>query len=374
MTLLEPDRDQIEIFADAMFRHAGADGSVSLRSFTHENKPFGKPEAIGLNNGLMPLFDAAEDRARRAAQARERVVFCPPVAAFSNPHHATEKDILEGPALSVELDTGAQGALVALEGVLGPATAVIRSGGRWTDPQGQQHDKLHAHWRLAVPARGVEQLAKLKQARSLAAGLVGGDPSNKTIVHPLRWPGSWHRKGEPRLCEIAALQPDAEIDLDTALTALQAAAVPTKPKPATPDGFDAGDDREDWGTHFRSILAGENFHDLLIKLAAKMITAGTSDAAAVNMLRGLFACAPGPRNERWQSRYDDIPRAVSTARAKYQKPDRPIIFARRSRRGTEWDDFQEIKFVVEDFVAEGLTLFAGKPEDREVVATAARGA
>jgi hypothetical protein len=70
MTLLEPDRDQIEIFADAMFRHASSDGFVSLRSFTHNNKPFGF-EVVGLNGGLRPLFDAAQDRARRAAQATE---------------------------------------------------------------------------------------------------------------------------------------------------------------------------------------------------------------------------------------------------------------------------------------------------------------
>ena len=117
MTLLEPDRDQIEIFADAMFRHAGVDGFVSLRSFTHDNNPFGKPEAIGLNDGLRPLFDAAEDRARRAAQAPERVVFCPPVATFSNIHSATQKDVHEGLALSVELDSNAQRGLEILESV-----------------------------------------------------------------------------------------------------------------------------------------------------------------------------------------------------------------------------------------------------------------
>ena len=40
------------------------------------------------------------------------------------------------------------------------------------------------------------------------------------------------------------------------------------------------------------------------------------DGAAVNMLRGWMNGAAGARDGRWQSRYDDIPRAVSTARAK----------------------------------------------------------
>ena len=60
------------------------------------------------------------------------------------------KGHLEGPALSVELDSYAQYGLETLEAILGPATVVVRSGGRWIDEEGAQHDKLHAHWRLAT--------------------------------------------------------------------------------------------------------------------------------------------------------------------------------------------------------------------------------
>ena len=38
-----------------------------------------------------------------------------------------------------------------------------------------------------------------------------------------------------------------------------------------------------------------------------------SGGAAVNMLRGLMEQSEAPRNERWQARYEDIPRAVSSA-------------------------------------------------------------
>jgi hypothetical protein len=31
--MLEPDRDQLEIFVDALFRHAGDKGFVAVRSF-----------------------------------------------------------------------------------------------------------------------------------------------------------------------------------------------------------------------------------------------------------------------------------------------------------------------------------------------------
>ena len=52
---------------------------------------------------------------------------------------------------------------------------------------------------------------------------MGADPTGKAIVHPLRWPGSWHLKGTPRLATIHASNPDAEIHLVEAFDALSAA-------------------------------------------------------------------------------------------------------------------------------------------------------
>jgi hypothetical protein len=60
----------------------------------------------------------------------------------------------------------------------------------------------------------------LTRIRSSAARLVGGDTSNNPIVHPIRWPGSWHRKATPRLCEIIIAEPDVEIALTDAIAAL----------------------------------------------------------------------------------------------------------------------------------------------------------
>jgi hypothetical protein len=44
-----------------------------------------------------------------------------------------------------------------------------------------------------------------------------------------------------------------------------------------------------------------------------------NDGAIVNMLRGWMKAADGPRDQRWQTRFDDIPRAVSTAREKFDR-------------------------------------------------------
>src|SRR5262249_55189628 len=111
----------------------------------------------------------------------------------------------------------------------------VRSGGTWTNPETNAvEDKLHAYWRLKEPARGGEQLAKLKELRRLAAMRVGADPSNVPINHPIRWPGSWHCKSTPRLCEIISPidQLDNEIDLDVALAALEDVTLQSR------EGFD----------------------------------------------------------------------------------------------------------------------------------------
>ncbi len=73
---------------------------------------------------------------------------------------------------------------------------------------------MHLHWVLNEPTRTPEDHARLKLARKLAALLTGGDPTACPLVHPLRWPGSWHRKGQPRLSYIVEENEAAEIDLE----------------------------------------------------------------------------------------------------------------------------------------------------------------
>jgi hypothetical protein len=242
---LNPDRDLIEIFVDAIFRHAGTKGYVSLRAFADRSR---KPLLLlpvqldgDIRNTVRSIISTAEIQARRTANHPEPAVFCPPLAVFDSKAgwQAREEDLLEGLVLSVECDEHPEEARRILEEILGPATVVVRSGGQWIDPEdGSAQDKLHLHWRLRIPAEAKDGgLAKLKRARELATRLVGGDSSNIPAVHCLRWPGSWHRKGVARLCEIVSARPDIEIDLDKAFAELKEAT----PKIAKPNGHHAPD-------------------------------------------------------------------------------------------------------------------------------------
>jgi hypothetical protein len=226
---LEPDRGQIEIFVEAIFRRASPLGYVSVRSFLENEDKVFRISPASLLGGLRFLIDVAEDDARRAAQNPKPVVFCPPLATFAVKDRAREQDIAEGLALSVECDQHPRAALETLQAILGTPTVVVKSGGRWTNGGPEAEDKLHLHWRLARPAQR-DNLAKLKRARDLATRVVGGDPSNKPVCHPIRWPGSWHRKSDPRLSVIEALNADREIDLEDTLSRLER-AVPDDAKP-----------------------------------------------------------------------------------------------------------------------------------------------
>ncbi len=231
------DRGQLERFHKLLFKHADPSAYVSLRAFPHgDNRP---PFEILPVRADGAVVDRAVELAQRCADAAERIVFCPPVCTFASPDNAKGANVAQGLSLGVEIDADPAMARERMEKLLGPATIVVESGGLWTHPEtGEAQPKLHLHWRLARPTRDAAEHAKLKEARRLATKVAGGDPSNSPLVHPIRWPGTWHRKGEPRLCRIVAEDPDAELDLAAAHAALANAAGETAT--AQPDGAASG--------------------------------------------------------------------------------------------------------------------------------------
>jgi hypothetical protein len=312
--MLTPDRDQIEIFVDALFRHVGTQGFVSLRSFYEDDSRTPIIHPMSLTDGLAPIMERAERDAIQAANDPKPVVFAPPIATFSNREHARERDILQGLALSVECDQSPRAARERLEQLLGPATVVVASGGKWTDPAtGDIHDKLHIHWRLAIPAEGAD-IPRLKQARDLAARLVGGDPSNKPICHPIRWAGSVHRKSEPRICAIADALPDSEINLDAALAALVAAS-PAQKHNGQGDPFAP----VSWQDAFTHVLTGSDYHSTLVSLSSSFAKKGIPADVSYQVLEALLLnSTPAPdREQRRRIELNKLRSTVSSGHTKF---------------------------------------------------------
>src|SRR6516162_9486447 len=194
---LQPDEENLKRFAAAVFKRAAPHGIVSLRAFedsrkVRKDKPvFVEPISIG-DPQFMPVV---VERAQQAANWCRSAVFCPPVVTFREAGNATTENILEGVALSVECDQHPNDAIATLTDLLGEPTIIVASGGEWENPRtGECERKLHIYWRLRSPTRTAAEHKSLHKLRDLATKLVGADATNISLVHPIRWPGSWHTK------------------------------------------------------------------------------------------------------------------------------------------------------------------------------------
>src|SRR5262249_11155927 len=184
-------------------------------------------------------------------------------------------------------------------------------------------DKLHLHWRLAQPAATPEQFKRLKQAREFAAHIVGGDPSNTPVCHPIRWPGSWHRKSEPRLCTIEIANPDNEIWLDDAFAMLVLSKNINK-KPGEDSSHDNGEQRTEWEDAFAKILSGDSYHPTLAPLAASFASWGAPEPVTDNVLRSLLINSKPQDPERIRRRDAELaklPQTVASAYLKFGKTE-----------------------------------------------------
>ena len=358
---LSINSDDIETFARLMFRYASDGGYVSNRVFLDsETGPPVQIKAVKINGaGLAPVIACANEVAAYAAMHPKAAVFCPPVATFMNGNGAKEEDLLEGLALSVECDKNAVEARAKLERLLGPATAVVASGGEWTNPEtGEIEPKLHIHWRLKEPATKLDH-AKLKEARTLATKYVGGDTSNNPMVHPIRWPGSVHRKKTPKLATFVEVHDGAEIDLDEALERLREIA-PVPDVPATATGRER---RNSDGTDLliHQIVTGDSYHAPLTSLSARYIGSGMKPGAVVDTLHGLMDASGGKDKDalRWAARRNSIPDLVNSAARKFSKPssDHPAPEYVKSRNGEPKPIFANV-----------LALLRSRPEWNGVLA------
>ena len=94
----------------------------------------------------------------------------------------------------------------------------------------------------------------------------------------------------------------------------------TKQKADDGDGAGTARERSDWGVLFAHILRRRELarqHRCTCGKLRRYRHVG--GAAAIDRLKSLMDASTAPRNARWRERYDDIPRAVRSAREKFGK-------------------------------------------------------
>ena len=356
-------------FINTIFLHA-TNGFVQFRMFIdgQDKKPWGYPwKAVPVSDRKL-LLHWATTLASQAALSEDKVNFCPPVCTLIGPTKARIEDTCEGVAIMVECDHQPVLSQQALVFVLGTPTLVIKSGGVWIDPETQeQQDKVHLYWRLAQPTRETADHGKLREARELASLIVTSDPTAKPPVHPLRWPGSWHKKSEPRLAQIAEINHEMEIELDDALAKLRAIGdelgITTKENPTTglPSPLNLARDVEWKYDHimdgYRSLSGGRHhaLSVLAVSLAMSALNAGYNIAA--HELQDLLAQAQ--RDNPPSSRYSEKELAylaeTSIPIARARVGDDPA-YKKKAETEALWQaEEARIRREIEEMDAEGAT-------------------
>ena len=179
--------------------------------------------------------------------------------------------------------------------------------------------------KVAIPFRTDTPFAKIKVLLTAPDGTAGQKiellaEGQQVVVHgihpdthaPYQWldgtPSSVKRDELPPLAEAEAR---ALVDDVVALLVSHHGYQIADERKPNGNGHDG--DGVDWGRLHENIRAGRDYHDRLRDLACKMVAAGTDPGAVVNILRGHMEQSEAPHDERWQDRYDDIPRLVDGA-------------------------------------------------------------
>ena len=251
--------------------------------------------------------------ARRAAQDPKPVVFCPPLATFRKDKGAGEADLVEGytfrsnatrtrkPRAQSSNRCSARSPSRCAPAASGRATArptirCICIGGspsrqraRNNSPSSSARGRSPAIWSAPIPPPRRSVIRCDGRARGTARPSRGRARSSpRRRLRP---------RDRSRRRRLQALEPFA-------------------PAPVPADANGAAGPSADWDEHVGNILRGEQLHKSLTELAMKLVVSGMGGRAAGNHLRALMRQSQAPRDERWQNRFDYIPRAVGSARKK----------------------------------------------------------
>jgi hypothetical protein len=174
------------------------------------------------------------------------------------------------------------------------------------------HTAAKPRWRVILPASQPLPPTERKKLVARVNGLFDGQLGNESFtLSQSYYFGSVNGSLDHRTAVVEGNFIDNRADLDDR-------AIWGQESKAQPDD---GGDPTDWEELFRNVQAGDNLHDSVLRLAAKLTRAGADDGATVNLLRGVMKAAPLEHDERWRQRYNDIPRTVRSAREKLDVPE-----------------------------------------------------
>ncbi len=178
------------------------------------------------------------------------------------------------------------------------------------------HTKDRPRWRVLCPVSQQEPPQRRNHYLGRLNGLFRGVFSGESwTLSQSYYFGSVNRNPSHRVEVIEGQPIDQHDDLDLIWLG--------KPDTSTnaygADNLAGRDARED-AELIRCVVTGEHLHIELCALAARYVGRNIPSDTVEALLRGIMLSHPeGTRDERWQDRYDSIPKLVASARRKYRE-------------------------------------------------------
>lgn len=232
--------------------------------------------------------------------------------------------------------------------------------------------KFHSYW--IVDGLPLDQFPRVQKA---IAEKLGSDPAVCDLSRVARVPGFRHCKNpDPSKQPLVETIHSDEHQQPYALAQITEAFMPKATPQAAPGAASGAadaiqalgqrnapqDDRFDPLEAIRAIQAAENYHEPLIRLAARYVSQKLPEGEIVELLRGLMRGVDGPKDARWQSRYNEIPRSVKTAVQKYAKPSATLSGFRLSPVSELLKEPEPLVWLLKDYLPpEGLAFLIGPP-------------
>lgn len=159
----------------------------------------------------------------------------------------------------------------------------------------------------------------------VSRGLIGGDISGNNIARYVRLPQGQNQK--PRDSghwdvRVTHWNPERRLSLRSAAGALGIdldAAKAVTVTPALGSSTFGLEQDEKLLVAASNINTGADYHESINVIAASLVASGAHPGTVTNLLRAIMQAAQVPRDDRWEGRYKDIPRAVTTASQKFQR-------------------------------------------------------
>lgn len=162
-------------------------------------------------------------------------------------------------------------------------------------------------------------------------GYVRADISGNNSVRYVRLPVGTNQKPResgPYKHTIASWHPETVLSLEDAASVfhidLDELRNRTEANKQKQDAGEYGKQGDNIGEWVSNVVTGVGLHDSINQIAASLVATGMPGGAVVNTLRGLMNNSAAMKDDRWRARYEDIPRAVSTAEQKYAKGINPM--------------------------------------------------